>query len=381
MRRDSERGQASGSCSGSSSSSSRNDGCSAKGRSWVSVLLCVALSLFLAVVALIAYNLHSVDSIFSGEAGAIGAGQSRHRKFSGDYANIPVDVVVDKAGAEVQRHAKEVADQSAEARKKQEIREAEAKAEVAAEVAATAEAVAEAAGAAAEVVVSPECRTSIERKWHGEHTVEPPAGKINLVCCQTTAGKGGVFNIAVHPDWAPIGASNFMTMVRDGYFSPSSRVPLFRALKGFLIQFGLNSVPEMQHTYETTRLSGKGGLKDDPQWLPAGPPGRVNEAGVKRFQKGYLAYAGAGKNSRGTQLILAFEDNAYLGGGSPWEVPWGKLFGEESYNTLLSVYTGYGEKVSQGKIRKRGLEYLQAEFPKVDFIDSCRVMAEGVDYT
>jgi hypothetical protein len=33
-----------------------------------------------------------------------------------------------------------------------------------------------------------------------------------------------------------------------------------------------------------------------------------------------MAYAGAGKNSRGTQLILAFKDNEYLGGGSPWEV-------------------------------------------------------------
>ena len=139
-------------------------------------------------------------------------------------------------------------------------------------------------------------------------------------------------------------------------------------------------MPAIQKKYEKEVLGGKGGLKDDLQWLPAGPPGRVNDDGVKRFQKGYLAYAGAGKNSRGTQLILAFEDSAYLGGGSPWEVPWGKLFGAESYATLHSVYTGYGEKVSQGKIRNRGMEYLQAEFPLVDFIDSCSVMATDVDY-
>jgi hypothetical protein len=56
--------------------------------------------------------------------------------------------------------------------------------------------------------------------------------------------------------------------------------------------------------------------------------------GTKRFQKGYLAYAGAGKNSRGTQLIMAFEDNLYLGGGSPWEVPWGQVFGANSFETL-----------------------------------------------
>ena len=58
---------------------------------------------------------------------------------------------------------------------------------------------------------------------------------------------------------------------------------------------------------------------DDPSWLPLGPSNRERD-GVKRYQPGYLAYAGAGKNSRGTQLIVAFNENAYLGGGSPWEV-------------------------------------------------------------
>lgn len=56
--------------------------------------------------------------------------------------------------------------------------------------------------------------------------------------------------------------------------------------------------------------------------------------GTKRFQKGYLAYAGAGKNSRGTQLIMAFQDNLYLGGGSPWEVPFAQVFGASSFETL-----------------------------------------------
>ena len=219
------------------------------------------------------------------------------------------------------------------------------------------------------------CRSTIPRSWHGKHTVEPPAGPMDLVCCRTTKG---VFNIAVHPKWAPIGAGNFLDMVKSDFFS--SKVPLFRALKGFLIQFGLSSLPEVQKEYEHSHMGGKGGLPDDPQWLPAGPPGRINDKGIKRFQRGYLAYAGAGKNSRGTQLILSFQDNEYLGGGSPWEVPWGKLFGDESYETLDSIYTGYGEKVSQGKIRNRGREYLDSEVPLVDYINSCDVVAEGVDY-
>lgn len=72
-------------------------------------------------------------------------------------------------------------------------------------------------------------------------------------------------------------------------------------------------------------------------------------AGTKRFQKGYLAYAGAGKNSRGTQLIMAFQDNLYLGGGSPWEVPFAQVYGASSFETLgeyalyRSLYTAQAQ--------------------------------------
>ena len=157
-------------------------------------------------------------------------------------------------------------------------------------------------------------------------------------------------------------------MVTSGFFS--SRVGLFRSLQGFLIQFGLAGSPEVQKTFEKENMAGgRGGLKDDPPWLPLGPTGReIN--GRKRFAKGYLAYAGGGKNSRGTQLIVSFEDNLYLGGGSPWEVPWGQLVGEESFATLAKIYTGYGEAPSQGKIRNLGNTYLETEFPLLDFINS-----------
>jgi len=45
------------------------------------------------------------------------------------------------------------------------------------------------------------------------------------------------------------------------------------------------------------------------------------------------------------------------------------------------VYTKYAEKISPGKIRNRGLEYLQTEFPLVDYITQCNVMATDVDFT
>ncbi len=83
-------------------------------------------------------------------------------------------------------------------------------------------------------------------------------------------------------------------------------------------------------------------------------------------------------HSRGTQLIMAFQDNLYLAGGSPWEVPWGQLFGADSFVTLGKIYTGYGEAPSQGKIMNQGVKYLETEFPKLDYITKCEVTREGL---
>jgi hypothetical protein len=73
-------------------------------------------------------------------------------------------------------------------------------------------------------------------------------------------------------------------------------------------------------------------------------------------------------------LIIAFEANGPLCGGSPWEVPFGQVVGEDSLKTLGSIYTGYGEKISQGKIMNKGLEYLEKEFPLVDYMTSCDIV-------
>ena len=77
----------------------------------------------------------------------------------------------------------------------------------------------------------------------------------------------------------------------------------------------------------------------------------TNELGVYCFGKGYMAYAGGGKNSRSNQLIMALKDNKQLYGGSPWEVPWGEIVGKESFETIDKIYTGYGKRgPSQGKL-------------------------------
>lgn len=200
------------------------------------------------------------------------------------------------------------------------------------------------------------------------HMVDPPAdGKITLVCCETTAGP---WNIAVHSNWAPLGAERFLKMVNSGYFS--SRVPLMRCIHEFLCQFGLSGDPQVTKQYRES-------FQDDPPWLPLGPTHRENAKGVKRFAKGYLAYAGAGPNSRGNQFIVSLVSSGPLAGGSPWEVPWGELVGQHSFEALDRVYYGYGEDgPSQGFIANQGINTgeVQSKFPKMDYINSCEVVDE-----
>jgi len=198
------------------------------------------------------------------------------------------------------------------------------------------------------------------------HMVNPPPnGKITLVCCETTKGP---LSILVHDKWAPLGAERFLTMVNDQYFS--SRVAMMRCLKNFICQFGIAGKPELNKKYPS--------FQDDPNWLPEGPAHMENEFGTKRFAKGYLAYAGGGKNSRSNQLIVALDDNKRLGGGSPWEVPFGEIVGEESFKTLSTISTVYGEKgPNQGLLKKEGSsENIAKQFPKLDYMVACTIMDE-----
>jgi peptidyl-prolyl cis-trans isomerase A (cyclophilin A) len=197
------------------------------------------------------------------------------------------------------------------------------------------------------------------------HMVTPPRDDvITLVCCQTTAGP---WNIAVHNSWAPLGANRFLEMVQGGYFS--AQVPFMRCLRDFICQFGLSAIPDRTKKYLKT-------IPDDPMWLPTGPSHRENEQQVKRFAKGYLAYAGGGNNTRDNQFIVALKSNGPLAGGSPWEVPWGELVGKHSFTTLGNINFEYDELgPTQGYLINHGVtDEVKTKFPNMDYITSCEVV-------
>lgn len=178
----------------------------------------------------------------------------------------------------------------------------------------------------------------------------PPTARVS---CETTKGN---LLIDVHSDWAPLGAERFVALVKDGFYTD---IAFFRCVKKFLTQFGISVNPQMFHWHEDN-------IPDDPN-LHMG------------IQKNYVSFAGGGPNTRSTQIFIAFEYLDWLG-KEPWETPFGVVV--EGQETLDALYKEYGDMPPFGKgpnpskIHNRGNNYIHEEFPKIDFLQSCKVIDE-----
>jgi len=170
---------------------------------------------------------------------------------------------------------------------------------------------------------------------------------VQHVQCALTSGW---INIEVHPEWSPIGAKRFLDLVKANYFADCA---LFRAIHGFLVQFGICGDEQVRKEW-----SAKPPMADDPP-RPDIP-----------VKLGTMAYAGYGKNSRGTQMWISFGDSKSLG-TQPWETPFAQVVGADSLAAVQKISTEYGDRPDQGQIQQRGNDYLRKEFPNLDYIKSC----------
>jgi len=163
----------------------------------------------------------------------------------------------------------------------------------------------------------------------------------------------GAFTIEVTRALAPIGADRFYDLVQQKFFDEGR---FFRVLKGFVVQFGINKDPQVQAKWERAVLA------DDP----------VRETNAR----GTITFATGGPNTRTTQLFINLADNARLdqSGFSPF----GKVV--QGMDVVDDLYGGYGEGAPQGEgpdqsmITSRGNEYLEANFPRLDYVKTARIL-------
>lgn len=168
---------------------------------------------------------------------------------------------------------------------------------------------------------------------------------------ETTAG---AFVIEVKRDQAPIGADRFYNLVKIGFYDGTA---FFRAIKGFMVQFGLHGEPAVNKVWRGAQID------DDP---------------VKGSNKrGMLTFAKQNRpNTRTTQVFINFSDNANLDGMG--FAPFGTVV--EGMDVVDKIHTGYGEGAprgrgpSQGRIQSEGNAYLEKDFPELDFIKTATIM-------
>ena len=168
----------------------------------------------------------------------------------------------------------------------------------------------------------------------------------------------GVVIIHVTRDWAPNGADRFYNLVAHHYFDGAS---FFRAIQGFMVQFGLSAYPAVNKAWENAEI------KDDPK-----------TSLTQSNHRGFITFAMTSlPNSRTTQVFINLVDNSRL--DADGFMPFGQV--TQGMDVVDQFYTGYGEGApggqgpDQNEIGMKGRAYLTANFPKLDGIVTATIVA------
>jgi cyclophilin family peptidyl-prolyl cis-trans isomerase len=161
----------------------------------------------------------------------------------------------------------------------------------------------------------------------------------------------GQVAIEVHRDWAPVGVDHFYALIQTGFYDG---VRFFRVTRNY-VQFGISGDPATNGLWSTAYL----------------PDDKVKQSNVK----GTLSFAHLGANSRTTQLFFNMKDNKDL--NKQGFAPIGKVI--EGMDVVERLYSSYGEMAPRGqgpdpsKIEVQGNPYLDAKFPRLDYIKKAAI--------
>lgn len=163
----------------------------------------------------------------------------------------------------------------------------------------------------------------------------------------------GEFVIQVTRAWAPNGADRFYNLVKNGFYDEAR---FFRAVPGFMVQFGINGSPDIAKRWINARI----------------PPDKVTQGN----KKGSITFAmGATPDTRTTQVFINFRNNSNLDGMG--FAPFGEVV--SGIEAVDKIYTGYGEAAPKGggppqaRVQMEGNAYLMKSYPKMDYIKKATI--------
>jgi peptidyl-prolyl cis-trans isomerase A (cyclophilin A) len=198
------------------------------------------------------------------------------------------------------------------------------------------------------VAVASGCGTSSPLQDPGRFKAQAPA--VYRARFLTTKGE---FVVEVQRAWAPLGADRFYNLVSAGFYDG---VKFFRAVKGFMVQFGIHGQPAVSKGWKDAVIA------DDP----------VMEANLR----GFLSFATAGRDTRTTQVFINLVDNKRLDASG--FSPFGKVV--SGMEVVDRLHMEYGEGPPEGRgpdqewIETQGNAYLEREFPSLDAVKSATIV-------
>lgn len=158
--------------------------------------------------------------------------------------------------------------------------------------------------------------------------------------------------------WAPHGADRFYELVTTGYYNDTA---IFRIRPKTWAQFGINGDPKVSQAWRPRTIP------DDP-FQPA-----------HGSERGTVFFAWAVPNGRTTQVVINLRDNREAHDKEPF-VPFGHVI--EGIDVADALFDGYGEAAGGGiragkqdPVFQGGNDYLKKNFPKLDYIETARVVA------
>jgi len=159
----------------------------------------------------------------------------------------------------------------------------------------------------------------------------------------------GAFLIEVNRAWAPLGADRFYNLVKNGFYDGTR---FFRVRPGFVVQWGLNGDPAVQSVWR------RANLQDDPR--------------VKSNTRGFVSFAKESlPNTRSTQIFINYADNDYL--DAEGFVPFGQVV--SGLQIAERFFAPPRDKEpDQRRILSQGNEYLQKEYPQLDFVKKATIV-------
>jgi peptidyl-prolyl cis-trans isomerase A (cyclophilin A) len=167
----------------------------------------------------------------------------------------------------------------------------------------------------------------------------------------------GPIVIRFEREWSPAGVDRVYNLVKMGYYDD---VAFFRVIEGFMAQFGIHGTPAVNEAWKEATI-------------PDEEVKKSNTRGMVTFAKRNMP------DSRTVQLFINYSDKNKRLDASGF-APIGEV--EKCMSNVESLHAGYGEGAprgqgpSQAKMNEEGNAYLEANFPKLDYIRETTVLAE-----